>query len=182
MANLSDVSGTLTITAKDWKECEEILSLIELITNHWYYNFDTQGEPWLAGGSMGPDPENDTEWLGINFTASGRWSFANNIERFGAWLQNTKDPEAQLYIKKLTEKEFKLFFDYNEDEPGVSFIGVGTALLHHKANIPLEEMEVIDQDFEEYELTVENLVELRDFDEDYAKQYLGEIYESNSNC
>lgn len=177
MANLSDVSGTLTITSSSLKDCEEVLEFLNIITNHWGYSFDTYDEPSVTEAYTGQTKEKDTVSIEIPFNASGRWSFQENIRLFGVWLATTKEEQnkdAPDAIRKLQKYPFSLHFEYDEDETGCEFVGEGSATLVHKGNTPLENMEITENDHESHELTVENLVNIRGFDEDYAKSYLGE--------
>lgn len=177
MANLADVSGNLTITAETLNDCKEILELIDIITKHWYYSFSTYDEASIVEVTVGQTKDKDKVSIEIPFNASGRWSFQNNASLFGAWLANTKEeenkdvPEA---IRKLKKYSFSLRFEYDEDELGNQFIGEGVTTLVHEGNTPLDNMKVIEDDYHSYELTVENLVNIRGFDEDYAKSYLNE--------
>lgn len=177
MANLADVSGNLTITAETLEDCKEILEFINIITNHWYYSFSTYDEASIVEVTVGQIKDKDKVSIEIPFNALGRWSFQENINLFGAWLANTKketNEDAPNAIRKLKKYDFTLRFEYDEDETGNEFVGEGTATLVHKGNTPLDSMKVIEDDYHSYELTVENLVNIRGFDEDYAKSYLNE--------
>ena len=71
-------------------------------------------------------------------------------------------------------------FEYNEDELGEQFVGVGKTKLFHPVGVSLSASEILEDEYETHELTVENLVEYQGFDEEYAKNYLeGDENESN---
>ena len=113
--------------------------------------------------------------MSVGFSATGRWTFQNNIQAFGKWLNNSDYHDGELEaIERLEKHAFTLRFEYDEDEPGSMFIGKGSATLVHKKDTRLADMELTEDEYESYDLTVENLVDIRGFDEDYAKSYLGE--------
>ncbi len=163
MANCSDVSGEIFCDAGTAEKSKEVLELIQKITNHWpCYNFDLDNEPEAISDSSASS----------TFYATGRWTFQRNVQNFGNWLYTTEEEDAQEAIKKLTAIPFSLTFTYDEDEPGCGFVGEGEAELRHKANTPLKDIELISDNYECHDLTVENLVNVRGFEEDYAEHYL----------
>lgn len=182
MANISSVNGILYITAASTMECEKIYKLIKFITNKWVYSFNMYDEFTISEVKVAHSESDDEVTMETPFNGEGRWSFQNNAQSFGVWLGDSirihSNPTIEIFeaAKELMSLKFVLEFEYDEDEPGQQFIGVGKTKLFHIANTPLEEMEILEDEFVSHELTVENLVEYRGFDEEYAKEYLEEYY------
>ena len=179
MANISSASGKLYITASSVAECEEIYKLINILTDKWFYEFNTYDELTINEVIDSCNEESDSQvTMETSFYADGKWSFQTNAELFGVWLQNSdkSDPSSKVKtaIDKLSKIKFVLEFKFDEDEPGCGFIGIGNVRLAHLENTNLKDSEVLNTELESHDLTVENLVTYRGFDEDYAKEYLGE--------
>ena len=181
MANMSSASGTLYITASSVAECEEIYKLINIITDKWFYEFRPYGELTINEVIDSCNEESNSQvTMETSFYADGKWSFQTNAELFGVWLQNSDkldpSPKVKTAINMLSKIKFVLEFQFDEDEPGSGFIGVGNVRLVHLGNTDLKDSEVLDSELESHDLTVENLVTYRGFDENYAKEYLEEGY------
>ena len=181
MANISSASGKLYITASSVAECEEIYKLINILTDKWSYEFRMYDELTVHEVIDSCNEESDDEvTMETSFYADGKWSFQTNAELFGVWLQNAEliDPTSKVKaaIDMLSKIKFVLEFQFDEDEPGCGFIGVGTVRLAHFENTALSDSKVLDTELESHDLTVENLVAYRGFDEGYAQEYLGEDY------
>lgn len=181
MANVSSASGKLYITASSVTECEEIYKLINILTDKWSYEFRMYDELTVYEVIDSCNEESDDEvTMETSFCADGKWSFQTNAELFGVWLQNAEliDPTSKVKtaINMLSKIKFVLEFQFDEDEPGCGFIGIGTVRLAHLGNTALSDSKVLDTELESHDLTVENLVAYRGFDEGYAQEYLGEDY------
>lgn len=181
MANISSASGKLYITTSSVTECEEIYKLINILTDKWFYEFSMYDELIVHEVINSCNEESDDEvTMETSFYADGKWLFQTNAELFGVWLQNAEliDPTSKVKaaINMLSKIKFVLEFQFDEDEPGCGFIGVGNVRLAHLGNTALSDSKVLDTELESYDLTVENLVAYRGFDEGYAQEYLGEDY------
>lgn len=178
MANNSSVDGIFYITASSTIECEKIYNLIDILTKNWAYSFNMYDKFTISEVTIAHSESEDEVTMETPFNAEGRWTFQANAQEFGQWLVNFSYPSSNTAInnaiEELSKLKFVLEFEYDEDEPGQGFIGVGKTRLFHTANTPLDVMEILEDEFESHELTVENLVEYRGFDEDYAKNYLGD--------
>lgn len=181
MANISSANGTLYITALSVAECEEVYKLINIITDKWFYEFRPYGELTINEVVDSCNEESNSQvTMKTSFYADGKWSFQTNAELFGVWLQNSDKLDLSSKVKAaidmLSKIKFVLEFEFDEDEPGCGFVGVGNVRLVHLGNTDLKDSEVLDTELESHDLTVENLVTYRGFDKDYAKEYLGEDY------
>lgn len=181
MANISSASGKLYITASSIAECEEIYKFINILTDKWSYEFRMYDELTVHEVIDSCNEESDDEvTMETSFYADGKWSFQTNAELFGVWLQNAEliDPTSKVKaaINMLSKIKFVLEFQFDEDEPGCGFIGVGNVRLAHLGNTALSDSKVLDTELESHDLTVENLVAYRGFNEGYAQEYLGEDY------
>ena len=179
MANISSVSGTLYINASSVAECKKVYKLINILTDKWFYEFRTYDELTINEVTDSCDEESDSQvTMKTSFYADGKWSFQTNAELFGVWLQNSDksdpSPKVKAAIDMLSKIKFVLEFKFDEDEPGCGFVGIGNVQLAHLGNTDLKDSKVLNTELESHELTVKNLVTYRGFDEDYAKEYLGE--------
>lgn len=160
MANISSASGKLYITASSVTECEEIYKLINILTDNWFYEFSMYDELIVHEVINSCNEESDDEvTMETPFYADGKWSFQTNAELFGVWLQNAKliDPTSKVKaaINTLSKIKFVLEFQFDEDEPGCGFIGVGNVRLAHLGNTALSDSKVLDTELESHDLTVE---------------------------
>lgn len=184
MANISSADGTFYITASSTLECEKIYKLIDIISKHWSYSFNMYDELTVSEVTIAHTETDDEVTMETPFNAEGRWTFQSNAQNFGYWLDSSSYPSSDTTIpnaiKELSKFKFVLEFEYDEDEPGQQFVGVGKTRLFHPAGASLSASEILIEEYESYPLTVENLIEYRGFDEYYAKDYLGED-ENESN-
>lgn len=183
MANVSSVDGKLYITASSVEECEEVYKLIEIITDKWGYEFKMYNS-FTVSEVIDSHSETASEvTMETPFYAEGRWSFQCNAEEFGRWLQNASEhnqsPKIHSAVEMLTKLRFVLEFEYNEDETGQQFVGVGNLKMVHTENTPLKESEILENEFEAHDLTIGNLVEYRGYDEKSAEEYLDELFDES---
>jgi len=165
MANMSDVYGSVVINSVTGNVLK-IAESINKLTKNWHYNFDLE----INQEDMNQEDKHSIE---LGFNASGRWSFQNNIELLGKWLANTDDEDIDEAVNYLIEYDFELLIDYQEIEVGFAFIGTGSGSVTHNAGTYLSECKCENSDYTEYDLTVKNLVDILDFDEEYAREFLG---------
>lgn len=181
MANVSSVHGKLYITASTTAECEEVYKLIDILTDRWAYGFNMYDGLTVYEVIDSCNEESDSQvTMETSFYADGKWSFQTNAELFGVWLSTShfSNPSSKIKaaIDMLSKIKFVLGFEFDEDETGCGFIGIGKVRLFHPGNTALNKSEVLETELESHDLTVENLVNYRGFDEDYAREYLGEDY------
>ena len=137
MANLSDASGTVTLTVPTKKDLKNFLFLHALSERHAEYHtiiIDRYGfEPTLKDyNSLDEIIENemieeynlkDNYKATFYFTACGRWCFENNLSWFFDCLYTDYDDDFLKELKNnLKEKTITAFFDFVDSEPGCGFI------------------------------------------------------------
>lgn len=164
MANHSIVSGTLRITSTTPENALTVCRAIQTLTAKWNFSFDYTDEPVYK-----------QTYVEVPFTGEGRWTFTNNVEQFGDWLQSTNmDTTAKEdAFAVLFKHEYSLEFCFQEEESSMMFIGDGLYTIKHKANTPLSAYEVTSKRYDDYPFDLDHLVNICGYDEDYAKRCLG---------
>lgn len=153
MANISEAWGTVTVLSEnDYEKLFEALNNAQY--GWWDYNFEIT----------------DIEGNEGNFYGNGRWSFENNLEDFGKWLQNTIiqenyfDPDgskaqdamdAQYYLLNTT---WSVVFDFKDVEPGCQVAYEATWCLSHQAGRALKDIKAVQTYFKSYDFDFFNLV------------------------
>lgn len=157
MANLSDATGVLEIIAK----CNE----------KEFMGFQESLATYLASGVYGAsfdaedvfDKNDDgTCSVEVNFMGWGRWTFSDNLRRFGVWAKNSNCKE----LNKLKGISFKLVFDFVDHEEGQQILYTEKACVEHKANEPWELCQYTEIEHEDLDYTVDNLIDYCVVDED----------------
>lgn len=163
MANISNAFGDCTVTAKDSNTAQRVAELLHSLIDSFGYYTHLNIEDGVQC-----EEKNCFE---CSFYADGRWSFQNNMEMMGTWIRNNEDiNNSSETIKELEKEDSKVSFDYVDEEQGCAFIEDGVSSIHHKANTPIESMDYIPESCERYDYTVENLIEICGYDEEYAKE------------
>ena len=129
MANISSAYGTLALVG-DWPE--ETIALVNQVGKSWVFH----GE---YGLSMWDDFSFEQEE--IEFSGTGRWSFADTLEHLDAWTRdwirnpapNTDHPlEEETYtalLRAMAEEDLQLAVSFRDREPGTgSDVSVAGAL------------------------------------------------------
>lgn len=173
MANISNAFGDCTVTAKDSETAQRVAELLHSLIDSFGYYTHLNLEDGVQSKEM-----NTFE---CSFYADGRWSFKNNMEMMGAWIRNNEEiNKSTEIIKELEKEDFKVSFDYVDEEQGCAFIEDGVASIHHKANTPIESMEYIPESCECYDYTVKNLIEICGYDREYAEELFDDDSEENA--
>ncbi|MFD0705683.1 hypothetical protein ACFQY8_08010 [Alloscardovia venturai] len=173
MANISDATGTLYVTARSQEIAEKFITLYSKIASTWYYNTTIAGQADLAS------QDKTTVTLCIPFTASGRWVYEINIDWTFHPLTQTDlklTDEQQSLRCELLDEDITVRYDYTDYEPGCNVLLTRSAQIRYH-NHTVEQQEELD--VVHYDTTVENLREL--IDEDfYGKQTLLEELETGN--
>lgn len=147
MANLSDASGTVTLTVPTKKDLKNFLFLHALSERHAEYHtiiIDRYGfEPTLKDYNSLDEiienevieeyDSNDSYEATFYFAAVGRWCFENNLNWFFDCLKIDYEDDFLKELKdNLKEKTITAFFDFVDTEPGCNFIADQEILVTYK--------------------------------------------------
>lgn len=147
MANLSDASGTVTLTVPTKKDLKNFLFLHALSERRAEYHtiiIDRYGfEPTLKDynsldeiieNEMIEEYETDTSYKAtFYFAAVGRWCFENNLKWFFDCFNTDYEKDFLNDLKdNLKEKTITTFFDFVDSEPGCAFIADQEILVTYK--------------------------------------------------
>ena len=147
MANLSDASGTVTLTVPTKKDLKNFLFLHALSERHAEYHttiIDRYGfDPTLKDynsldeiieDEMIEEYETNTSYKAtFYFAAVGRWCFENNLNWFFDCLKIDYEKDFLNDLKdNLKEKTITAFFDFIDSEPGCAFIADQEILVTYK--------------------------------------------------
>jgi len=170
MANLSDASGTVTLTLPTKKDLKDFLFLHALSERRAEYHttiIDRYGfEPTLKDyNSLDDIIENEViEEYNLNdgykatfyFAAVGRWYFENNLNWFFDCLKIDYENDFLKELKdNLKEKTITAFFDFVDAEPGCAFIADQEVLVTYKNG----ETAIDVQNNDTCDYTVQNLLD-----------------------
>jgi hypothetical protein len=158
MANISTVEGTIEIIAPSMTDVITIANV--LMSQHdgdysTFYNFfhDDKQKPIMI---------DESRWyMTASFSAFGRWTYQNNLNSDMALLK--KDISISEDIKYLESIPWKLIYDYQEYECGMSFFDHAVHVLDHKCgdsleNVTSEEMCRENNDYSAISLVEEGFV------------------------
>ena len=162
MANVSSAFGTVRVEAENFEQAKKITQIIHSITSgfgyYTHFNLDDISE---VNGA-----------LECSFYGDGRWDFQNNIQNMGYWIENSSE-DCKDRIKELEKHDFKITFDYTDEEGGNPFIVQVVASIAHKKDTPLESMVYELEEHEDFDYNVENLCNICGYDKDYALELCG---------
>lgn len=125
MANISIVKGQLVLEG-NWEAIDiDTLLIVLKKTEKWEYDIT------LVGKTHMEKHEKLTKESRIDFHATGRWSFHNNLMYLYSWLVNEERVTGDNYTKALDtlfkameEKKLILRWEYTDVESGQDFIKV----------------------------------------------------------
>jgi hypothetical protein len=164
MANHSIVSGTLRVYSTTPENTLAVCEAIATLTADWKnFSFEYTG-----------DPVYEQTYVEVPFTGEGRWTFVNNVEQFGNWLQTTdmNTPAKEEAFIVLIKNEYSLEFCFQEEESSMMFIGDGLYTVKHKADTPLSAYKITDKKYDDYPFDVDHLVHICGYEEEYAKHVI----------
>lgn len=194
MANLSDASGTVTLTLPTKKDLKDFLFLHALSERDAEYHtiiIDTHGfNPTLEDYNSLDDiienkiiekyDLNDYYKATFYFAACGRWCFENNLSWFFDCLDIDYDDDFLKRLKdNLKEKTITAFFDFVDSERGCNFIADQEVLVTYKNGEP----SVTVQKNETRDYTVQNLLDYDIYDcyDIVSEKWLKENYDDFAN-
>lgn len=170
MANISDAFGTIDFSAKSIDDIKLLLSLFGLLEG---YQYDTTLQ-------IEDDIEEYTsEKDGIYtytcyFNGFGRWAYECNIEYCFEWLKDDCEREKRLEdYERLKDIYFALRYDFTDVECGCQVFYHAVIDVKHETGESLEDLKPITVSEENYDFTIQNLLEYGGYDYEYALDYLG---------
>lgn len=108
--------------------------------------------------------------VSVDFIGYGRWTFSNNLKRFGLWASYDADMKGKNSgyeaLNKMKGIGFKLVFEFVDHEPGMGILYTETASVEHKENEPWKLCQYTEIKHEDIDYTVDNLVDYGVVDED----------------
>ena len=160
MANISDAFGTVTINTGNLNDLATFLYLQQKNNHHSYYDTTLELESNKINTlekiqkyvNTHHYKTEDQCYITLSFTATGRWTFANNVE----WFFENVFEQTDTLVDTLKTKTFHATFDFLEEEGGAGFIADSSINIEWK---PSEQKQctLSDQTIE-YEYTAENLI------------------------
>lgn len=194
MANLSDASGTVTLTVPTKKDLKNFLFLHALSERHAEYHtiiINRYGfEPTLKDynsldeiieNEMIEEDETNTSYKAtFYFAAVGRWCFENNLNWFFDCLKIDYEKDFLNDLKdNLKEKTITAFFDFIDSEPGCAFIADQEILVTYKNG----ETAIDVQNNDTCNYTVQNLLDYDIYgrNEIVSEKWLKENYDRFTN-
>ena len=154
MANLSDAYGTLWVIADSKEAIEELKKVCKWHDYDGDYstNFNEKIDDVKIAENKG------SYEFEVGFTACGRWTYLSNVEAFLRWPYN--DENNKIDFDLLKKSEFSLKFEFYDEEPGFEVLYGADAVLWHKANTEIKDTVYEVSNYEDYDRTWSNLIEL----------------------
>lgn len=158
MANISDASGKISLTLRGSRE--DMTKAWGIIRRFW-----GDGE---YGASYADIRADDVQMRGKDayvesgFSGCGRWSFANNIESFGRWIDTSVTEDEKDFLMNM---DFSIDYDFADYEPGCGvFYSARMQNLHEKGQ-PLSTISGETLDEEALEISARNLARYIGYDD-----------------
>lgn len=155
MANISDATGRMIRMSMDSSETKaDLVKTWNIIRSFWEAGeygatFDEISEEDITG--------NGSEiYAETSFAGWGRWTFANNVESFGEWIEesSTITPEEKEF---LAGKDFSIRYDFCDYEMGCEVFYEAEMENVHRAGTPLSATETETISEEDIEISAENI-------------------------
>lgn len=155
MANISDATGWMIRMSMDSSETKaDLVKAWNIIRSFWEAGeygatFDEISEDDITG-------DGSEIYAEKSFAGWGRWTFANNVESFGEWIEesSTITPEEKEF---LAGKDFSIRYDFCDYEMGCEVFYEAEMENVHKAGTPLSATETETLSEEGIEISAENI-------------------------
>lgn len=151
MANLSNAFGKIVVE----KVGKEFLEFLKTVQDHDGYKL-VEPDDYAPYRNVIPDEDGN---LSMDFSTSGRWSYASNIEGYlqGTWMTTrAKDSEAyQKLLDALKETGGYIWIEYTDSDPAMDWMGKGI----YKIEGQNGEITIFD-DWKDQELTITGYAEM----------------------
>lgn len=162
MANSSDANGKIRISLGAGESKKDMVKTWNIIKKFWGYGeygafFDEISDKDVCEDMDGVYAEAD-------FSGTGRWSFENNVESFGRWIESTDvitDDEKDF----LVNKNFSIDYDFADYEPGCGVFYSARMQNGHEKGQPLSTISGETLDEEALEISARNLARYIGYDD-----------------
>lgn len=165
MANISDVSGVITVE----KIGKEFLDFLKVVQDDAYYK--------LVDGELEYVPDDDGD-LELDFYSMGRWHFGSNLQGYlgGEWMSGEKESTAhEKLLRALKRKKGHICVEYFDSDTAMDWMGQGMYEMFY------EDGELVQNDsFDEERITLERFAEVNGESKEWALEYIygDEVLES----
>lgn len=160
MANISDASGKISLTLRGSRE--DITKAWGIIRRFW--EDGVYGASYADIGADGVQMHGKDAYAESGFSGCGRWSFANNIESFGRWI-DTSPAVTEDEKDFLRSKEFSIDYDFADCELGCGLFYSARMQNRHEKGQPLSDIKGETLSEEPLEISAENIASYIGYDD-----------------
>lgn len=171
MANLSDASGEVYLTAPTKEDCNKILQILDssLGEGDYFTDFDIKKRVYRNDEYLTEFDESKLFYEEVeegvrascNFSGCGRWDYSSNVERSPYWIKNSSITEEDL--KYLESLNWSAFYDFVDYEPGCEVLGRYSCEIKHEAGTKIEKSKFLGCDCDDYSFTWFNIMNLQGY-------------------
>ena len=171
MANISDAHGTIKFKTKTKEDMVFLLDVFKLLEYGEYYTDLIQDIGDLEKNLVNEDGHVTYRCY---FEANGRWVYQENIEYCFLWIKNGLEHFNRLSdYERLVNTEFSIVYDFVDFECGVMVLYHAVIEVEHKAGVPLEKTKPKTIEKDDYEFTIQNILDITGEDYEYVLNYFG---------
>lgn len=160
MANLSDATGKISLTLRGSRE--DMTKAWGIIRRFW--DDGVYGASYADIEADGVQMHGKDAYAESGFSGSGRWSFANNIESFGRWI-DTSTSITEDEKDFLRNTNFIIDYDFADYEPGCGVFYSARMQNVHEKGQPLSTISGETLDEEALEISARNLARYIGYDD-----------------
>ena len=161
MANLSDASGKISLTLRGSRE--DMTKAWGIIMRFW--GDGEYGASYADIGANGVQMRGKDAYAESGFSGCGRWSFANNIESFGRWI-DTSPAVTEDEKDFLRNTNFIIDYDFADCELGCGAFYEAKMKSEHKAGTPLSSITTKTISDKEIEISAANIRKYIGYEDD----------------
>ena len=191
MANISSVTGTLTLKAPTIEDLAKLLILQNETTAKWHYNTlitdltipkPEKLDDFIEELKQNPNVKIKTSEIAVQFEAAGRWSYDRQSNQFfnDIFEETPTNSYLNKFANDLKPQTLEANFDYVEEEGGVGFICKRSVFSYwENQKWGFEELYA-----ENYDYTVENILDFEIAEEghvlslNYFKEHFDKMVET----
>lgn len=163
MANISDASGKIRISLDAGESKEDMVKAWNIIKKFWEYG--EYGAVYAGISEKDVREDRDGIHAEADFSGTGRWTFENNVESFGRWIEST-DAITNDEKQFLRDRDFSIRYDFCDYEMGCEAFYEETMENVHKAGASLDSIKAESLSYEDIDITADNLCDYIGYSED----------------